>query len=397
MTGLTDALSASRADDRRRAARALLRNPLLRAKDDRFTLVRQYSRELREWFDRNTGWQLHIDAEVARLVKRAATSDDPTYPARDPRTRQPFGRRRYVLTCLALEALDRGDDQVTLGRLAERVVLNAADPTLTATGIVFTLDSRDERSDLVAIVRLLLDFGILRKVSGDEDAFLKNTGDVLYDVERHVLATMLAAPRGPSTVRAESFESRIEELTRETPPTTNDLQNQRIRHRLTRRLLDDPVLYYDDLDDTERAYLNGQRAALTARITELTGLVAEIRAEGIAMVDPADDLADVKMPETGTEGHATLLIAQRLAEHVGAVFDIETLHAFVREQAIAHKSYWRRNATEPGAEVALTEATLSRLEALRMIYRVDDAVTGLPALARYAVTAPRTAEQQELL
>lgn len=397
MTGLTDALSASRADDRRRAARALLRNPLLRAKDDRFTLVRQYSRELREWFDRNTGWQLHIDAEVARLVKRAATSDDPTYPARDPRTRQPFGRRRYVLTCLALEALDRGDDQVTLGRLAERVVLNAADPTLTATGIVFTLDSRDERSDLVAIVRLLLDFGILRRVSGDEDAFLKNTGDVLYDVERHVLATMLAAPRGPSTVVAESFESRIEELTRETPPTTNDLQNQRIRHRLTRRLLDEPVLYYDDLDDAERAYLNGQRAALTARITELTGLVAEIRAEGIAMVDPADDLADVKMPETGTEGHATLLIAQRLAEHVGAVFDIETLHAFVHEQAIAHKSYWRRNATEPGAEVALTEAALSRLEALRMIYRVDDAVTGLPALARYAVTAPRTAEQQELL
>lgn len=397
MSRLDDALSASRAEDLRRAARALLRRPLLRASDDAFVLVRQYSRELRDWFDRNTGWRLHVDAEAARLVKQAATGTDPTYPARDPRSKLSFGRRRYVLTCLALAVLERVDTQVTLGRLAEQVVLGAADPGLTEAGIVFTLEGREERSDLVAVVRLLLDLGALSRVAGEEEAFVKDTGDVLYDVERHVLATLLAAPRGPSTIDVEGFEQRLAELAQEIPATTDELRNQRIRHRLTRRLLDEPVLYYDELDDAERAYLTGQRAAITARITELTGLVAEVRAEGIAMVDPFDDLTDVRMPETGTEGHATLLIAQYLAECRGRPLPVDDLHAFVREQAAEHKSYWRRNATDPGAEAELTETALQRLEALRMINRDDRAVTGLPALARYAVVAPTDPSQQEVL
>jgi uncharacterized protein (TIGR02678 family) len=397
MNGLGDALSASRADEIRRAARALLRRPLLRASDEAFVLVRQYSRELREWFDRNTGWRLHVDTEVARLVKIVANTADSTYPAHDVRSKQPFGRRRYVLTCLALAALERAEAQVTLGRLAEQVVLGASDPELAAAGVVFTLAGREERSDLVAVVRLLLGLGVLSRVAGDEDAFVKDTGDVLYDVERRVLAGLLAAPRGPSTIATREFEDRLAELTSEIPATTDDLRNQRIRHRLTRRLLDEPVLYHDELDDAERTYLAGQRAAITARINELTGLVAEARAEGIAMVDPFDDLTDVKMPESGTEGHATLLLAEYLAAHTERASHLGELHAFVRKQAIEHKSHWRRQATEPGAEVELTETALRRLEALRMVYRAGEFVTALPALARYAVLPPTDPTGQELL
>ncbi len=55
MSMLADALSASRADELRRAARALLRRPLLRATDETFVLVRRYAPDLREWFERNTG------------------------------------------------------------------------------------------------------------------------------------------------------------------------------------------------------------------------------------------------------------------------------------------------------------------------------------------------------
>jgi len=94
--------------------------------------------------------------------------------------------------------------------------------------------------------------------------------------------------------------------------------NQHLRQRLTRRLLDEPVLYYDELTEAELAYLTGQRGAITARITELTGLIAEVRAEGIAMVDPHDDLTDVRMPDTGTDGHVTLLLAEFLAARCGA-------------------------------------------------------------------------------
>jgi uncharacterized protein (TIGR02678 family) len=397
MSALADALSASRADELRRAARAVLRRPLLRATDDAFVLVRQYARELREWFDRNTGWRLHIDSEVARLVKTAPNTADPTYPAYDVRSRQPFGRRRYVLTCLALAALERAEAQVTLGRLAEQVVLGAADPELAAAGVVFTLDGREERADLVAVVRLLLDLGVLSRVAGNEEAFVKDTGDVLYDVERRVLAALLAAPRGPSTIDTEEFEDRFAALTHEIPATTDDLRNQRIRHRLTRRLLDEPVLYYDELDDAERAYLAGQRAAITARITELTGLTAEARVEGIAMVDPFDDLTDVRMPESGTEGHATLLLAEYLAERTDRALPVDELHTYVREQAAEHRSHWRRNATEAGAEIELTETALRRLEALRMVYRDGEFVTALPALARYAVLPATDPSGQEML
>lgn len=380
---LSDALSASHVDDRRKAARALLRRPLLRAsmQPDEYRLVRKHETELRAWFDLNTGWRLVVDSEVARLVKVAATTDDPSHPARDTRSKLPFTRRRYVLTCLALASLERADAQITLGRLAEQVVMGAADPEL---GIEFTLTGREERADLVAVVRLLLDLGVLSKVAGEEDAFVRDSGDVLYDVERRVLATMLATRRGPSTMDQLDLAA----LTEDAVPDTDELRNRAIRHRLTRQLLDEPVLYYDELDEDELAYLTRQRAALTRQVSELTGLVAEVRAEGIAMIDPADDLTDVRMPESGTEGHVTLLVAEYLAAQGDAAVPISALHDRVRALALTHKSYWRRNATEPGAEAELVEQALTRLFALHLIHRDHDGVRARPALARYALAEP---------
>jgi uncharacterized protein (TIGR02678 family) len=388
MSSALDAVTAARRSELTRAARALLRRPMLRANGadaELVVLVRRHASELRTWFERNTGWRLVVDSEVARLVKAVPDTDDATHPARDPRNRSPFSRRRYVLTCLALAVLERADAQITLGRLAEQIVLAAADPELAAAGVTFVLERRDERSDLVSVVRLLLDLGVLSRVAGDEDSFVRDQGDALYDVERRVLAALLASPRGPSTIAAAAHDERLAALTEELPATTDDLRNQQIRHRLTRKLLDEPVLYHAELDEAELAYLTSQRHAITSRITELTGLVAEVRAEGIAMVDPQDDLTDVRMPETGTEGHATLLLAEHLAAADGPV-PLPALHAHVRAQAAAHATYWRRDATAPGAEVELTEKALSRLEALRLVRRTDDEVHALPALARYAVS-----------
>ncbi len=384
---LAEALSESQLLERRRAARALLRRPVLRAsgQPEEFRLVRRHAAALREWFDRNTGWRLAVDSEVARLAK-TTSADDATHPARDPRSRQPFSRRRYVLTCLALAALERADAQITLGRLAELVVVGAADPDLAAAGVVFTLESRDERTDLVAVVRLLLDLGVLGRVAGEEEAFVKDSGDVLYDVERRVLATLLVTRRGPSMVSADGFAARLAELTGEEPATTDELRNRAIRHDLTRRLLDDPVLYYDELSEAELAYITSQRTAITRRINELTGLVAEVRAEGIAMVDPQDDLTDVRMPDNGTDGHVTLLLAEYLATRATA--SSAELYAQVRTLAAQHRTYWRRNANDPGAEVELVRQAVDRLEALRLVRRTPDGVAARPALARYALAAP---------
>jgi uncharacterized protein (TIGR02678 family) len=387
---LSDALAATRRAELSRAARALLRRPVLRATGpdaDLAALVRRHAGALREWFDRNTGWRLVVDSEVARLVKTVPGTADATHPARDPRTKVPFSRRRYVLTCLALAVLERADAQITLGRLAEQVVLAAADPELAAAGITFALERREERTDLVSVVRLLLDLGVLARVAGDEDAFVRRDGDALYDVERRVLATLLATPRGPSVVTASGPDERLDALVAELPAATDELRNRQIRQRLTRRLLDEPVLYHADLDEAELAYLTSQRHALTSRITELTGLVAEVRVEGVAMVDPLDDLTDVRMPESGTDGHVTLLLAEHLT--AAGPTPLPRLHVFVRDAARKHAAYWRRDATAAGAEVELTAQALRRLEALRLVERDTgpggETVRPLPALARYAV------------
>ncbi|MEU1823758.1 TIGR02678 family protein [Streptomyces abikoensis] len=387
-TPLAEVLEGQHSSELHKAARALLKEPLLLAhgpRSDDFRLVRRHASELRAWFDRNTGWSLHVDAEAARLRKAPGCPADPTHPAREVgRAGAPFTRRRYVLLCLALAALERSEAQIALGRLADQVVMDAADPHLIAAGIHFTLDRRDERLDLAAVVKLLLSLGVLRRVAGDEEAYVSGAGDVLYDVERRVLAGLLATRRGPSTVRADTFDERLAELTADTALDSEDLRFRAMRRTLTRRLLDDPVLYYDELTDAELAYLTRQRGFLIARITELTGLVAEVRAEGIAMIDPDDDLTDVRMPEQGTHGHVTLLLTEHLAAADGPV-TIGELQRKVRELAVAYGGFWAKSAKEPGAEGELVEQALAKLTALELITRRGDEIAPRPALARYAV------------
>jgi uncharacterized protein (TIGR02678 family) len=371
-------IAAEEEAQRRSALRTLLARPLLLAETDAeaLVLVRRHVTWLRDWLNRETGWRLTVDSESARLFKTAPDGTDPTHPARG-HNKEPFGRRRYVTLCLALSALARADAQTTLGNLADEVLTAAAEPELAATGFMFTLDSRADRSDLVAVVRLLLSWGVLGRVAGEEEGYLSGTGDVLYDVHRNVLGVLLTGPRGPSTVTGGGFEERLAELMQEPVADTDDLRNQALRRRLTRRLLEDPVLYYDELDTDELTYLTGQggqRYAITRRIEEATGLIPELRAEGIAMVDPDDELADVKMPEQRTDGHVTLLVAEYLA--------------VVRKAAAEHKTYWRKGVTEPGAEIELLGIALEKLVALRLAAVEDRVVHGRPAIARFALDEP---------
>jgi uncharacterized protein (TIGR02678 family) len=379
---------------RRAAMRALLGKPLLTADADAemLTLVRRHATELRQWLNRETGWRLIADSGTARLFKTAPASSDASHPARGY-NKEPFGRRRYVTLCLALSALARADAQTTLGSLADDILTAAADPELAAAGFTLTLESRADRSDLVAIVRLLLGWGVLSRVAGDEDAYLAAGTDVLYDVRRHVLGVLLTGTRGPSTVSAVTFAGRIAELTAEPVAETDELRNQALRRRLTRRLLEDPVVYYDELDEDERTYLFSQRHAITRRIEEAAGLVPEMRAEGIAMVDPEDELTDVRMPEQRTDGHVTLLVAEYLASREQATLD--DLRAFVRRAAGEHKAYWRKGVTEPGAETDLLATALEKLSALRLVAVEPPVVRSRPAIARFALDEPTIRETSQ--
>src|SRR5262249_21806981 len=203
-----------------------------------WVLVRGLVTELREWLSRETGWRLVAESETARLFKTAPVLSDASHPARGHH-KESFGRRRYVTLCLALSALARADAQTTLGSLADDVLTGAAGPELAGIGFTLTLDSRADRSDLVAVVRLLLGWGVLSRVAGDEEASLSAGADVLYDVRRPVLSVLLSGTRGPSTVTAVPFGDRLAELTAEPVAETDELRKQALRRRLTRRLLED--------------------------------------------------------------------------------------------------------------------------------------------------------------
>jgi uncharacterized protein (TIGR02678 family) len=389
---LPDVLDAQRDDERRRCIRALLRHPLLTPAGpdpQAFALARRHAAWLGDWFASQAGWTVHSDHAVVRLRKVPGELSD---TSRGAAAKIPFGRRRYVLACLALAALERAEAQVTLGWLVDRIVAFAADPSLTDAGITFTLDNQEERRDLVAVSRLLLGAGVLARVAGDEQAFIVSTGDALYDVNRQVLASLLVTMRGASTLAETGFEERLAALVAEPRPETGEARNREIRHRLVRRLLDDPVLYYADLSGEEREYLSSQRGPLLRRLTDATGFAAEVRAEGIALLDPTGEATDLGMPEEGTDGHATLLLAEYLAgtlrERPGTQVPLAELYRHVAALAQQHKAHWRKGTADPGAERELADGALRRLTALGLVRHAGDAVAPLPALARYGYAEP---------
>lgn len=387
MSMLGSALDESRVIDRRRALRALLSRPVLAARgpsEASYRLVRRYEQELRDWLTANTGWRLTVDTAAARLHKRVS-GDDPTRGIVDTGKR-PFSRRRYVLLALALSALERAGGQITLGRLADDVVGELGDPRFAAAGVEFTLGTREERGDMAAVVKLLLGLGALRRVEGDEQRFVEAGSDVLYDVEHGVLGALLQTAQAPSAVAAAGFADRLAAVVEHPQDETDDARNRTLRRRLTRRLLDDPVVGYDELTDEELAYLTRQRHVLIDRITETTGLVPEVRAEGIAMLDPEDTLTDVRMPEGGAPGHLALLLATRLAD-TGRLSRTE-LAELTATLCVEHATVWGSTIrSRPPAELA--DESVARLRALSLVAFDGDDVVARPVLARFRLGEPR--------
>ena len=89
-SGLGDRLDQVRLDERRRAFRALLMQPLLYADHPAYALVKRHIDWLRVWLMQETRWDLGLEADFARLAKTAADRGD---GSRAPRTPAPAGRR----------------------------------------------------------------------------------------------------------------------------------------------------------------------------------------------------------------------------------------------------------------------------------------------------------------
>jgi uncharacterized protein (TIGR02678 family) len=381
--------SAILAEEQQRAVRLLLAHPFVadsRPDPETFSLVRRHARELQRWFAEQLGYRLVVDSELARLHKRPA----PGARLRPVRTQShsAFDPRRYALLCLVLAALERLEVQTVLSELAEQVALLAA----SEDGVRrLDLQSYAERQAFVDVVRWLVSLGVLTLADGEDTAFLEGRGDALYDIHSRRLTQLLTVPVPASPPPAPDT---LAELGAEVYPDTEDGANRRARHRLMRRLIEEPVLYLAELEETERAYLTSQRHYLLGQVTSKTGLAVEVRREGLAAVDPAGRLTDLTFPGTGTVSHAALLLADRLAARA---LDEAGLRNVLDSLVERYGHLWSQEyRDDPGR--LLSEA-LERLELMGLIARrdgIDGIVEPLPAIARYKVEEPTPPEAAEI-
>jgi uncharacterized protein (TIGR02678 family) len=383
-------------DEFRAAVRATLMTPLMSSAHPDFAMVRRHADALSEWYLREAGWPLLSYREGVRLQKRPGDLTD------DTRGLPGFERRRYVLFSLACYVLERAEVQITLRTLGEQLLLAAGDRLLESRSFTFDLKSHHERKELVAICKTLLELGVLSKVAGDEEAFVhasSGEGDALYDVNRRLLANVLACARGPSTWAMDelpvSFEERMAALCAEYAPDSEDGRTAVLRFALARRLLDDPVIYLDELEDASRAYFINQRGAMARRICEATGLSPEQRLEGTALVDVDGQLTDISMPDEGTDAHVTLLVAEYLCsllkvpiagDQAGSptatIGQVEDFISSVREK---FGRLWRVAARRVGSEGELAKEALDRLQRLHLVRIDGDSVVAMPAMFRFSL------------
>jgi uncharacterized protein (TIGR02678 family) len=210
---------------------------------------------------------------------------------------------------------------------------------------------------------------------------------------------LLSCATAPSSLRdrigvdeaiaALSAEPRYGEAPRD-PASADEQQRLRwIRHRLARRLLDDPVVHLDELSDAEREYLANPagRRWLRERAVE-AGFDLEERAEGLLAVDTAGLATDQQFPAPNGHAHQlALLLIDRLTAGSGVLGPAELR---IEVDAVLRRfRAWARSHREGDGPERLAADAVALLVRFGLVTLSDDGtVTARPALARYRIAEP---------
>ncbi|HUZ37401.1 MAG TPA: TIGR02678 family protein [Streptosporangiaceae bacterium] len=295
-----------------KAARLVLRHPLITASyPDASTLplVRKWVRQLRTDFGEVLGYTLLASGDTIRL-RRVQDTLDGTRPALT-RAGRPFDRRRYAYLVLTMSAVGRSGTQIALSELADAVAADAA----RIDGLGMDTGRKPDRDAFVDAVTWLEVRGALRMADGSaiEWANDPQRAEALYDIDREVVGAIYA----PSRVlqHLDSVTELLDSPGGGTAPAQGREARRRVNARRARRLVvEQPVVYYADVDEDLRGQLRS--ASLAEDAGRLTGLDLERRAEGVALVNAGQRLTDVTFPSTGTVAQAALLLCARIAGYL---------------------------------------------------------------------------------
>ena len=384
------------AEERQRALRALLMRQMLTPGDAELGLARRHREELSATVRDLLGATLTVTADTAHLSKRVGLAD--TRPLRlAPRSvserrksideRRALGGRGCLLVCLVAGVLERrGWTQVPLGALAEELVTHAR-------GLEVELDwrVRSDRSALADSIELLAGLGVLTLRSGVAGT-VDHEDEAFYDVHRRRLALLLVDPiRCAEAATAEELEIPEE--------AGGDLQGRARSRRLLRALVEDPVLYLADLDEEDRTYFLSQRARLEGLAEQLTGLQAERRREGTALIAEGRELTDRPFPARGNLKQLALLLLPELCAREGAdgtSIAHEELAAVVRDLLARHAGHWSWDPSDAEAVARATEEAVAVLADVRLLEPAGTAYRVLPAAHRYRAAVGRRPPASQL-
>lgn len=401
MSELLNELELERQAELRQALRALLERPMLGQPEaaEAFRLVRKHEDELRRRANELLGYQLAVRADHARLFRPAWQADESrgaTVPSKTlPRDRwQLFTPHHYLVLYLVLSLLEERHSlvQLPLTELAELVCRLGVD-----LGAPIDFDRRGERKLFVEVLRWLADWGVLSVSDGEtQDDYVDRgrDGDCLLSVDQGRLGSLTSTRRPLTEIGGSSDLIDAGEY-----PPTDEGRRARVRHTLARRLVEEPVVYVDELSDDERAYFLAQRPTnLTRSIEEATGLRAEHRTEGTAFVDPERKLTDTRFPGRGLDRQLPLLLCPFLAAELEAgraEVAAPSLRGAVRELYERHRAQWGVDPDDLDAVEHAAAAALGLLARMRLVEQTPAGLRVLPAVHRYRSPSVRTTRKEE--
>jgi uncharacterized protein (TIGR02678 family) len=397
---LLQELETERLEEQRRALRVLLRRPLTGSHEDpaSFALIRRHESALRARLFDLLGYRLAVHADHARLY-RPAWRRDTTRPASIPRKREAadrwsaFTRRHYLLLYLTLAVLEDRHSrlQMPLSELADEIAQLGRE-----LGIETNFDTRGERLLLADVIEWLCYWHIVDVSDGERSRDFVDqheAADCLLTVDHGRLGSLVSSRR-PLT----EISSSTDLLSDGDYPPTDEGRRSRIRHRLARRLVEDPVVYVDELDEEALQYFVAQRPTnLSASIEQVTGMRPEHRAEGTAFIDPDRELSDFRFPDRGFDRQLPLLLCSFLAwrleigEPEVSRTELRTCTRELIEQSV---TYWPVDASNGDQVEDALERALASLTRMRLIENASNGAVALPAVARYRSPVIRRGKEQ---
>jgi uncharacterized protein (TIGR02678 family) len=360
------------AAERRTAARLLLREPLVTPEThpEEFPLIRRHADDLTRQFGQLLGYRLIVEPGFARLLKAGLGRNSGRWLERG--SGAPFTPRTYAYLALALSVLVTAPEQLLLSEIVTRTRAAAAE-----AGVDLGEPNRIvERRALVAALKQLMTWHVLSEDEGSVESYSGDDGaEALLTVDREIARRLVSGPIGRASSPGELIE--LAAASEHAGP----------RHTVRRRLVETPVVYVDELTDEQRDWLRRNQRREQRTFEEFCGLDAEIRAEGVALLDPAGELSDIEFPGTGTVPWAALLVLDRLVAEPppdGGSADLSgRIESVLAELVERHHKAWAERYT--GSPELLCQAVTDLLSRMRLIDRSGDGrLRLLAAAARYS-------------